>query len=433
MPPEPGEARASLVAARARAGQARTRAETQLVNLLAELLDTERIYVKDLEKACELYLPLAGKPADRRSQSLDRRRRKASKHSLGTRASVDLGRRSGEVSDGLGSAGRGSAGSGSALHLDCSSAAQSLQDCSAVPSSEVRQMLGNMEDIRDYHRAVMLPGLERAQDNPSLMRQLFQGEQTRLSRKYGRYCVNNSRAGAILARHLQFFSQYQFANQLQLRVDAMLIKPIQRLTRYHMFLSALAKVCAELDCTEAAKEFGAALESVLSAASHTNTMMWIGRVESCPVELSSQGRLIKHGPVVRRQAGRTRKWGGAVRPAAAHLFLFQKSLLLCRTQENPAEPNTPHLLYEHHISINQVRVRDVVAEDEVTFELHRLEQWEVGRAGAAQHSQGGILMRIQCETEELKDCWVKAINAEVKHLRATARSLSSLSPQLFIF
>ena len=50
MPPEPGEARASLVAARARAGQARTRAETQLVNLLAELLDTERIYVKDLEK-----------------------------------------------------------------------------------------------------------------------------------------------------------------------------------------------------------------------------------------------------------------------------------------------------------------------------------------------------------------------------------------------
>jgi len=74
-----------------------------------------------------------------------------------------------------------------------------------------------------------------------------------------------------------------------------------------------------------------------------------------------------------------------------------------------------------------------VAEDEVTFELHRLEQWEVGRAGAAQHSQGGILMRIQCETEEVKDCWVKAINAEVKQLRATARSLSSLSTQLFIF
>jgi len=354
MPPEPGEARASLVAARARAGQARTRAETQLVNLLAELLDTERIYVKDLEKACELYLPLAGKPTDRRSQSLDRRRRKASKHSLSTRASVDLGRRSGDVSDGLGSAGRGSAGSGSALHL----ADQSLQDCSAVPSGEVRQMLGNMEDIRDYHRAVMLPGLERAQDNPSLMRQLFQGEQTRLSRKYGRYCVNNSRAGAILARHLQFFSQYQFANQLQLRVDAMLIKPIQRLTRYHMFLSALAKVCAELDCTEAAKEFGAALESVLSAASHTNTMMWIGRVESCPVELSSQGRLIKHGPVVRRQAGRTRKSvavvlcvalcttvtaGGAVQcDQQQHICSFSRSHFCCaelrRTRPSPTRP-----------------------------------------------------------------------------------------------
>ena len=112
-----------------------------------------------------------------------------------------------------------------------------------------------------------------------------------------------------------------------------------------------------------------------------------------------------------------------------------------------------------------------MAEDEVTFELHRLEQWEVsgrgkgewmgecsvldftvvaggpGRGCSAQSRRDTdedtgtatvqyctvLLCTLQCETEELKDCWVKAINAEVKHLRATARSLSSLSPQLFIF
>jgi hypothetical protein len=34
-------------------------------------------------------------------------------------------------------------------------------------------------------------------------------------------------------------------------------------------------------------------EGVLEAAGHTNTMMWIGRMEDCPIDLSSQVRLIK--------------------------------------------------------------------------------------------------------------------------------------------
>jgi hypothetical protein len=32
-------------------------------------------------------------------------------------------------------------------------------------------------------------------------------------------------------------------------------------------------------------------EGVLEAAGHTNTMMWIGRMEDCPIDLSSQVRL----------------------------------------------------------------------------------------------------------------------------------------------
>ena len=32
-----------------------------------------------------------------------------------------------------------------------------------------------------------------------------------------------------------------------------------------------------------------------------------------------------------------------------HLFLFQKTLMLCRTNDNISEPNNPHLVYEGHI------------------------------------------------------------------------------------
>ena len=52
---------------------ARSKSEAQLYRLLAELVETERKYVEDLEEACDYYLPLAGQASQRQIQSLDRR------------------------------------------------------------------------------------------------------------------------------------------------------------------------------------------------------------------------------------------------------------------------------------------------------------------------------------------------------------------------
>merc|ERR1719154_62548 len=160
---------------------------------------------------------------------------------------------------------------------------------------EVRQMLGNMEDIKDYHKKVMLPKMEEAVGDAKLMRELFQTEQPRLSRKYGRYCINSTRSSIIITHNIKFFSLYQFNKGITLRIDTMLIKPVQRLTRYHMFLTSISKTCKELGFTEASADFSSACYFITSAASHTNTMMWIGRMENCPLDLSGQGQLLKHG------------------------------------------------------------------------------------------------------------------------------------------
>ena len=70
-----------------------------------------------------------------------------------------------------------------------------------------------------------------------------------------------------------------------------------------------------------------------------------------------------------------------------------------------------------------MRVRDIVAEDENTFEIHKLEH-EMDRYRTPDKTKGGILMQIECESEDKKNEWVKAINSEVKHLRSTARNFS---------
>jgi len=108
--------------------------------------------------------------------------------------------------------------------------------------------------------------------------------------------------------------------------------------------------------------------------------------------------------------------------------------MLCRTNDNISEPNNPHLIYEAHISINQIRVRDVVADDEATFEVHKLEHIkdkDTSQKNDNSDKINGIVMRLQCESEESKNTWVRTINSEVKQLRSAVKNISS-SSQVFI-
>ena len=86
--------------------------------------------------------------------------------------------------------------------------------------------------------------------------------------------------------------------------------------------------------------------------------------------------------------------------------------------------------------MNQIRVRDVIADDESTFEVHKLEHIkDMGKHAANKIDSGdkinGLLMRLQCESETEKNDWVKSINNEVKQLRTVAKSMSS-SQMLFL-
>ena len=81
--------------------------------------------------------------------------------------------------------------------------------------------------------------------------------------------------------------------------------------------------------------------------------------------------------------------------------------------------------FSHNFSLNHVRVRDVIADDLNTFEVHKLEHLKFGIGESKNENKSGIIMRLECDSEETKDEWVKAINNEVKLLRSAAKSISS--------
>ena len=72
--------------------------------------------------------------------------------------------------------------------------------------------------------------------------------------------------------------------------------------------------------------------------------------------------------------------------------------------------------------MNQIRVRDVIAEDDLTFEVHKLEHIKDKHSS---EKSSGLMMRLQCLNEEEKNHWVRSINSEVKLLRNTTKTISS--------
>ena len=63
-----------------------------------------------------------------------------------------------------------------------------------------------------------------------------------------------------------------------------------------------------------------------------------------------------------------------------------------------------------------------MASNENTFEVHKVEHVKVA---GQRDSKAGIIMRLECESEEEKNDWVKAINVEVKHLRSSVKTMAN--------
>ena len=121
--------------------------------------------------------------------------------------------------------------------------------------------------------------------------------------------------------------------------------------RYQMFLKSLSRICRKLGRLEAAEDFSSAHRSILSCVRHTNNMMLVGMMRNCPLDLSLQGQLLRHGKVYSKM-----KLGSSIlerslgfQPFQCHLLLFQQSLILCKSEETPADPCSPHLTFESHM------------------------------------------------------------------------------------
>ncbi|KAI1882694.1 hypothetical protein AGOR_G00237530 [Albula goreensis] len=260
-------------------------------------------------------------------------------------------------------------------------------------------LFGNLSEIYEFHNRTFLKELENCVENPELVGTCF------LKRKedlqiYERYCQNKPRSEALWRQYgdSAFFQECQKKLDHKLSLDAYLLKPVQRITKYQLMLREMLK-CSEN--SEGAAELEDALATVLDIIKSVNDSMHQIAITGFEGDLSELGRLLMQGSFsvwTDRKKGHSKvKDLARFKPMQRHLFLYSKLLLFCKRREEPSDgrEKSPSYSFKHSLKMSAVGITENVKGDPKKFEV-----WYNGREE---------VYIIQAPSMEVKNSWVTEI------------------------
>ncbi|KAK1171522.1 hypothetical protein AOXY_G6370 [Acipenser oxyrinchus oxyrinchus] len=254
---------------------------------------------------------------------------------------------------------------------DLQSIVQDYLDCiteqSRLPlgTEERSELFGNIRDI--YHfNSELLQDLENCDADPVAIAECFVAKSEEFH-IYTQYCTNYPRSVAVLTECMRnkalskFFRERQEALQHSLPLGSYLLKPVQRILKYHLLLHEIAN---HLDKdTEAYDVVPDAIDTMQRVAWHINDMkrkhehaVRLQEIQSLLTswkgpDLISYGELVLEGTFRIQRAKNERT-----------LFLFDKLLLISKKREES-------YAYKAHILCCNLMLVEVIPKEPLSFSV----------------------------------------------------------------
>lgn len=106
-------------------------------------------------------------------------------------------------------------------------------------------IFGNMEEIYNFHNSVFLKELEKYETMPEDVGHCFVTWAQKFD-MYVHYCKNKPESNTLLVQHGgSYFEELQKKHKVEHPIAAYLIKPVQRITKYQLLLKDLQSCCQE--------------------------------------------------------------------------------------------------------------------------------------------------------------------------------------------
>ncbi|XP_053614201.1 guanine nucleotide exchange factor DBS-like isoform X2 [Plodia interpunctella] len=248
-----------------------------------------------------------------------------------------------------------------------------------LPSALVGQadvLFGNLHELFTFHQDVFLKDLERSISATELVALCFVEKRETFFRLYSYYCQNIPRSErlreTLVDTHL-FLQACQLRLGHKLPLAAYLLKPVQRITKYQLLLKDLIRYS---ECNHSMTTgLQQALDCMLVVLKCVNDSMHQIAITGVPVDLSQQGELLMQGSFLVVSENK-RDLRLRIRPRRRHIFLYEKSMLFCKpATKNSHNKATYH--FKHDLQMSQIGLTESVKGDPRKFEVWRQGRQEV--------------------------------------------------------
>lgn len=268
------------------------------------------------------------------------------------------------------------------------------------PSLENKRdvLFGNLPEIYQFHNKTFVGELENCAEKPELVGTCFLKRKEELQ-VYEKYCQNKPRSELLWRQcgDSLFFQECQKKLDHKLSLDAYLLKPVQRITKYQLMLKEMLKCSKGEGCAELEE----ALATVLDIIKSVNDSMHQIAITGFEGNLSDLGKLLMQGSFnvwTEHKKGHSKvKDLARFKPMQRHLFLYDKMLLFCKKREETSEGHekTPSYSFKHSLKMSSVGITENVKGDMKKFEV-----WFNGREE---------VYIIQAPSMDVKNMWVSEI------------------------
>uniref|UniRef100_A0A8C4ZLS9 MCF.2 cell line derived transforming sequence-like 2 n=1 Tax=Gadus morhua TaxID=8049 RepID=A0A8C4ZLS9_GADMO len=289
------------------------------------------------------------------------------------------------------------------------------------PSLENKRdvLFGNLPEIYEFHNRTFLKELENCEEKPELVGTCFLKRKEELQ-VYEKYCQNKPRSEVLWRQcgDSLFFQECQKKLDHKLSLDAYLLKPVQRITKYQLLLKEMLK-CSKGEGTVELEE---ALATMLDIIKSVNDSMHQIAITGFEGNLSELGKLLMQGSFnvwTDHKRGHSKvKDLARFKPMQRHLFLYHKMLLFCKKREETIDGHdkTPSYGFKHTLKMSSVGITENVKGDIKKFEV-----WYNGREE---------VYIIQASSMDVKNMWVSEIRKVLTGQLEACREASQLHQKI---
>ncbi|XP_066586985.1 triple functional domain protein isoform X3 [Prorops nasuta] len=222
-----------------------------------------------------------------------------------------------------------------------------------------KMVFGNIEAIYEWHRDFFLKALERCLERPEELGPLFKRYERKLH-MYVVYCQNKPVSEYIVSEYIDtYFEELRQKLGHRLQLCDLLIKPVQRITKYQLLLREALRLTERTQRLSEIEGLRAAAHVMRVIPKAANDMMDVGRLQGFDGKITAQGKLLLHGPLLITELSnvptRGREW---------QVFLFEQNIIFSEAVGKKTQFTNPAYIYKAHIQVNKMSLEEPVDEPE---------------------------------------------------------------------